>query len=108
MPRLPKPYDTEAFSFPPAKDNWKYKGTITYSCAGNPDERNLKTVNIVVEDRAGGVLLDDTMQFKGVEIDARVVWKKASHFTVVIREKGTRGALSRTNYWFDSTKGKFR
>ena len=118
-----KIYITKEFSFPPKRDNWKYKGTITISSRGNPDERNRKTVKIVVKDKEDNVVLDDSMMFTGVEIDARVTWKKSPHIKVVVREKGNKGAndeynkklvkrgprvLTRTNYWFDSTKGKFR
>ena len=36
-----KPYKTQAFSFPPNKSNAKYQGTISFSCKGNPEERNV-------------------------------------------------------------------
>jgi hypothetical protein len=118
-----EPYSTKEFTFPPKGSNWKYKGTLTISCSGEPEEHSRKTVAILVKDNQGKVVLDDTMRFLGARIDARVSWKKAPHFKVIIREKGTRGlddahnkkllksggrTLSRTNYWFDSAKGKFR
>jgi hypothetical protein len=116
-------YATKELSFPPGKANWKYKGTVTVSSKGAPEEWNLKTIRIVVKDRQDKVVLDDTTQYKAVRTDVRVVWKKETHIKLIVREKGTKGAadeqnlerlkkgprtLSRTNYWFDSAKGRFR